>query len=88
MKLVSVDDGDTVRVSTRHGEKVTTRFACIEVPEIAQGKSRRWSSTQNLKGLIQDKAISLKPQVKDRYGWIVAEIYVGSRNINLQMAQE
>ncbi|MDA9587366.1 thermonuclease family protein [bacterium] len=85
--LLSVGDGDTVRIQDKSGTKVTIRLACIDAPETSQGKSGRWS-TQTLKGLIQGKDISLKPQVKDRYGRIVAEIYVGSRNINLQMVQE
>ena len=84
--LVSVGDGDTVRVTSRQGENVTIRLACIDAPETAQGSSGKWS-TQTLKGLIQGKSISLKPQVKDRYGRTVAEIYVGNRNINLQMVQ-
>ena len=84
--LVSVGDGDTVRVTSRQGEKVTIRLACIDAPETSQGASGKWS-TETLKGLIQGKSISLKPQVKDRYGRTVAEIYVGNRNINLQMVQ-
>ena len=84
--LVSVGDGDTVRVTSRQGEKVTIRLACIDAPETSQGASGKWS-TQTLKGLIQGKSISLKPQVKDRYGRTVAEIYVGNRNINLQMVE-
>jgi len=84
--LISVGDGDTVRVTSRSGEKVTIRLACIDAPETAQGASGQWS-TKTLKGLIQGKSISLKPQVKDRYGRTVAEIYVGDRNINLQMVQ-
>lgn len=86
VNLVSVGDGDTVRVISRSREKVTIRLACIDAPETAQGESGKWS-TQTLKGLIQGKPISLKPQVKDRYGRTVAEIYVESRNINLQMVQ-
>lgn len=84
--LVSVGDGDTVRVTSRQGEKVTIRLACIDAPETSQGSSGKWS-TQTLKGLIQGKSISLKPQVRDRYGRTVAEIYIGNRNINLQMVQ-
>ena len=84
--LVSVGDGDTVRVTSRQGEKVTIRLACIDAPETSQGTSGKWS-TQTLKGLIEGKSISLKPQVKDRYGRTVAEIYIGNRNINLQMVQ-
>ena len=86
VKLVSVGDGDTVRVSSRKGGKVTVRLACIDAPETSQGASGKWS-TETLKGLIQGKSISLKPQVKDRYGRTIAEIYVGNRNINLQMVQ-
>ena len=85
--LVSVGDGDTVRVTSQQGEKVTIRLACIDAPETSQGTSGKWS-TQTLKGLIQGKSISLKPQVKDRYGRTVAEIYVGNRNINLQMVRQ
>ena len=86
MTLVSVGDGDTVRVTSRQGEKVTIRLACIDAPETSQGNSGKWS-THTLKSLIQGKSISLKPQVKDRYGRTVAEIYVGNRNINLEMVQ-
>ena len=85
--LVSVGDGDTVRVTNRSGEQVTIRLACIDAPETAQGVSGKWS-IQTLKTLIQGKSISLKPQVKDRYGRTVAEIYVGNRNINLHMVRQ
>ena len=63
--LVSVGDGDTVQTSDKAGNKVTIRQACIDAPETTQGTSGKWS-TANLKGLIQGKPISLKPQVKDR----------------------
>ena len=84
--LVSVGDGDTVRVNDKSGTKVTIRLACIDAPETAQVNSGRWS-TQTLKGLIHGKDISLKPQVKDRYGRTVAEIYQGSKNVNLEMVK-
>ena len=84
--LVSVGDGDTVRITDKAGNKVTIRLACIDAPETSQGTSGKWS-TETLKGLIQNKPISLKPQVKDRYGRTVAEIYQGSTNVNLQMVQ-
>ena len=85
--LVSVGDGDTVRVSDKSGAKVTVRLACIDAPETSQGSSGKWS-TKTLKGMLQGKSISLKPQVKDRYGRTVAEIFVGTTNINLQMVRE
>ena len=84
--LVSVRDGDTVRITDNAGNKITIPLACIEAPETSQGTSGKWS-TQTLKGLIQGKSISLKPQVKDRYGSTVAEIYQGSTNSNLQIVK-
>ena len=85
--LLSVGDGDTVRVTNKSGGKVTIRLACIDAPETSQGTSGSWS-TKTLKGMIQGKSISIKPQVKDRYGRTVAEVFVGSTNINLQMVQQ
>ena len=85
--LFSVGDGDTIRVSDKSGAKITVRLACIDAPETSQGLSGKWS-TKTLKGMLQGKSISLKPQVKDRYGRTVAEIFVGATNINLQMVRE
>ena len=62
--LVSVGNGDTVRLMSRRGKKVTIRLACIDAPKTAQGASGKWS-TQTLKNLIQGNSISSKPQVID-----------------------
>ena len=43
--LVSVGDSDTVRVTSRQGERVTIRLACIDAPETAQGSSDKWSKS-------------------------------------------
>ena len=85
--LVSIGDGDTIRVTDKSGAKVTVRLACIDAPETSQGLSGKWS-TKTLKGMLLGKSISLKPQIKDRYGRTVAEIFVGATNINLQMVRE
>jgi hypothetical protein len=37
VELVSVGDGDTIRVRGRDGQPVTVRLACIDAPETAQG---------------------------------------------------
>ena len=84
--LVSVGDGDTIRVKDAKGTRVTIRLACIDAPETSQGKSGTWS-TKTLKSLILWKPISLKPQTKDRYGRTVAEVYSGTTNINIQMVR-
>jgi len=85
--LLSVGDGDTIRITDRKGAKVTIRLACIDAPETSQGMSGKWS-TRTLKEMIQGRSIFIKPQVKDRYGRTVGEVYVGSTNVNLQMVRE
>ena len=85
--LLSVGDGDTIRITDRTGVKVTIRLACIDAPETSQGMSGVWS-TKTLKGMIQGKSIFIKPQVKDRYGRTVGDIYVGANNVNLQMVRK
>ena len=62
--LVSVGDGDTVRVTSRQGEKVTIRLACIDAPETSQGTSGKWS-TQTLKGLIEGLSLIHIPSPRD-----------------------
>lgn len=84
--LLSVGDGDTIRVKDTKGNRVTIRLACIDAPETSQGNSGRWS-TKTLKNLILRKSISLKPQTRDRYGRTVAEVYSGTVNINLPMVR-
>ena len=84
--LLSVGDGDTVRVTDRTGTKVTIRLACIDAPESRQNYGRQ--STERLKSLLSRGYLAIKPQVKDRYGRTVAELFIGQENINLQMVQE
>jgi len=84
--LLSVGDGDTVRVTDRSGAKFTIRLACIDAPETSQGESGKWS-TETLRGLIRGNSLFLKPQVIDPYGRTVAEIYQGLTNINLEMVK-
>ena len=79
--VISIGDGDTLRVS--NGDRpVTVRLACIDAPEMSQrpygGKSR-----QLLRQLLPvGSEVSLKQQTTDRYGRIVAEVFIDKSNIN------
>lgn len=84
--LVSVGDGDTIRVTGANGQKVTIRLACIDAPETAQGESGA-VATQMLKQLLAAGSLEIRPQTVDRYGRTVAEIYAGGRNVNLEMVR-
>jgi micrococcal nuclease len=86
-KILSIEDGDTV--TTQFGTKKSTiRLASIDAPEM---KQTPWGqkSRDRLKQLLpigQTAKFSIKE--KDRYGRFVAEIFLGSKNINLAMVQE
>jgi micrococcal nuclease len=84
--LVSVGDGDTIRVTTAKGQKVTIRMACIDAPETAQGESGA-QATLVLKQLLGAGPVEIRPQSADRDGRTVAEVYAGGRNVNLEMVR-
>ena len=85
--LVSVGDGDTIRVMTSNAQKVTIRLACIDAPETAQGKSGQDATNTLQRLLTSGGQLTLKPQVTDKYGRTVAEVFVDGQNVNLAMVR-
>jgi endonuclease YncB( thermonuclease family) len=84
--LVSVGDGDTIRVTTRSGLPLTIRLACIDTPEMAQGapgEAARIAAAQ----MVRSGPLEIKPQTIDKYGRTVAEVFVGGRNVNLELVR-
>lgn len=84
--LISVGDGDTIRVATTSGEKVTIRLACIDAPETAQGESGA-QATAALRQLLAGGVVEIRPQTVDRYGRTVAEVVSSGRNVNLELVK-
>ena len=84
--LVSVGDGDTIRVRRPDGDLVTVRLACIDAPETAQGVIGT-QSTATLRALLSGGNLKLKPQAIDRYGRTVAEIIASGQNVNVAMVK-
>ena len=82
--VVSVGDGDTVRVS-EGSKRITVRLACIDAPESSQ---RPWGarSTAFLKQLTPvGSEVTLRVQTTDRYGRTVAELLNRGGNVNQLM---
>ena len=81
--MLSVGDGDTIRVSSPSGtNKTTVRLACIDAPETSQtpyGNDARQGLQEQLPIGTE---ISLSPKATDRYGRTVAEVLKGKTNIN------
>ena len=81
-KVLSVGDGDTIRVTTPNGtNKTTVRLACIDAPETSQvlGIDARQALQAELPIGTE---VSLRTSATDRYGRTVAEVLKGATNIN------
>jgi micrococcal nuclease len=86
-KVVSVGDGDTLRVNTNQGT-LTVRLACIDAPEMSQ-KPYGEAAAKRLKQLLPSGAtVTLDVVDTDRFGRKVAKVSQGNRSINLTMVQE
>jgi micrococcal nuclease len=86
-RVVSVGDGDTLRVATG-GKTITVRLACVDSPETAQAPFGK-AATERLRQLLPPgQQITLRVADTDRYGRSVAKVYKGDLSINLVLVQE
>lgn len=85
MTVVSVGDGDTIRVN-RSGEKILVRLSCIDAEETAQPYGK--VAAQQLKELLPiGQPVELRVVDKDRYNRTVAEVFKDNRSINLEIVK-
>ena len=84
--LVSVEDGDTIRVRTQSQEVLSIRLACIDAPESRQEYGDQ--STERLKKLVSQGSLSIRVKTSDRYGRTVAEVFSAKENLNLRMVKD
>lgn len=86
-RVVSVGDGDTLRVAT--GEKtITVRLACVDAAETAQAPFGK-AATERLRQLLPvNQQVTLRVADTDRYGRSVAKVYKDNLSINLALVQE
>lgn len=81
--MLSVGDGDTIRVSTPSGtSKTTVRLACIDAPETSQAPYGNAARRALQADLPIGTEVGLRPKATDRYGRTVAEVLRGNTNIN------
>lgn len=83
-RVVSVHDGDTVRVLVGK-EQIKVRLFGIDAPESHQSFGK--VSEKELKGLIWKKDVKVEFKEKDQYGRTVGVIHLGDQNINLEMVK-
>ena len=83
-QLISVTDGDTIRVNTNNGLR-KIRLAGIDAPERDQPYGPEAKTM--LSNFLVHGDIQVDDSGSDRYGRIVATVYVDRKNINLEMVR-
>ena len=83
-ELLSVSDGDTLRVSL-DGREVKVRLYGIDTPEYKQPYGS--AASEALRGLVANREIEIKERDKDRYGRLVAIVYADGENVNRQLVE-
>jgi len=87
--VVAVTDGDTIRVLDRTGAaptEVRVRLHAIDAPE---GGQPFWDrAEQALARLVMGREVRLVPRNRDRYGRLVAEVFVGTESVNARMVAD
>ena len=81
--IASCYDGDTC---TTTGERL--RLACIDTPELT-GKRAQPSTAEaareHLRGLVEGEVVGIRRIKEDRFGRTVAELFLGTTNVQLEM---
>lgn len=72
--VVEVIDGDTFKT------KNTIRLENVEAPELSEPGGQR--AKEKLESLISNKDIIYEEKARDDYARIIAQVWVGSLNIN------
>ena len=90
-KVVRVYDGDTIK-AVGHDIEIKVRLVGIDAPETSKGKHKAGQpfgrrAEKHLAGLVLNRVVDIKGYGSDRYGRILAEIYIDDRNINIEMVK-
>ena len=82
--IASCYDGDTCTTTT--GERV--RLACIDTPELVGKRAEPLpakAARDHLRGLVVGKKVRIRRITEDRYGRTVAELFIGTRNVQQEL---
>ena len=97
--VTKVSDGDTIHVTTPEKTKLTVRLYGMDAPETPKinqrtshinkpGQPYGEESWKALESKIMGKPVTLDIIDIDRYKRMVGVIWIGNRNINLEMVKE
>ena len=97
--VTKISDGDTINITTPEDTKLKVRLYGIDAPETSKinrrtghigkpGQPYGEDSWKALEGKIQGKQVRLDILDIDKYKRMVGMIWLGDRNINLEMVNE
>jgi len=84
-KVVSVLDGDTIKVLEAGNQETTVRLHQIDAPEKNQAFGQR--SKQALSSLVFGKAVTVKVVTTDKYGRTVGTVFSDGLDTNLEQVR-
>jgi micrococcal nuclease len=84
-KVVSVTDGDTIKVYNAEQGQIKIRFYGIDTPEKAQPYGK--AAGKYLASLIAGATVAIETVTKDRYGRTVGIVSDSEININQEMVR-
>lgn len=84
-KAIGIMDGDTLKCLTSDHTQLKVRLSQIDAPEKAQSHGEK--SKQSLSELVFGQPVVLDVQDTDRYGRLLATVYLNGRDINLEQVR-
>jgi endonuclease YncB( thermonuclease family) len=85
-RTVAVTDGDTIKVLTAENQLLRIRIAWIDAPEMSQPFGYR--AKQAMSALVFGKDVELRPHTTDRYGRLVAMVFVDGTDTGLELVKQ
>ena len=85
-KVVSVTDGDTLKLLDADNKQHTIRLAGIDAPEKSQAFGN--AAQKHLAELVADQQVCTEGDKTDKYGRTVAKVMLDDKDVDLQMVKD
>ena len=85
-RVISVADGDTITIIGDGNIQYKIRLNAIDAPEKSQDFGQK--SKQQLSNYVFGKDVTVTWKSKDKYGRVLGTVFVGGKDINLQMVRD
>lgn len=86
LRVVSISDGDTLKVLDYSGQKIRVRLGEIDSPELGQAYGQQ--AKQALSSLCRGKTAVLRGDRLDQYGRTVARVFCDGVDANAAMVEQ